>query len=412
MPERMRTLAIVGASARAAAFSALRAGYRVVAADLFADADLARVAPVTRVRQYPDGLADWLAHTECDAWLYTGALENYPDLVDRMAALRPLAGNRGPALRAARDPLHLQTVLSAGGVPFPETRTVAEGLPLDGTWLCKTRSSASGSGVWRLDGRPALERAKREAALFQRCVAGEPAAALFAIRGCRPGDPGQGSENARAALLGVTRQLMSDDPAHPFQYVGSQGPIGLTAPVGVQLATLGSLLATQLGLVGLVGVDLILTPESLHVVEINPRYTASVELVERFTGREVLAGVDGGQGWVGDGAPRLEGSEGRPAGGSEERRVGDPPARSGCFAKTICFATGDVTISAAFHEWALGQSSLDPQRCWLADIPHAGEQIPASRPVLTLFAAAETAPACQEQLAARLAEVKARLYDD
>ena len=147
MTDRIRKLAIVGASARAAAFSAIRAGYEVVAADLFADADLARVAAVTRISNYPEGLADWLAATECDAWMYTGALENYPDLVDRMAAIRPLLGNSGAPLRDVRDPMKLQLALTGAGMLFPETRTSPAGLPLDGSWLCKTYGGASGSGV-------------------------------------------------------------------------------------------------------------------------------------------------------------------------------------------------------------------------------------------------------------------------
>src|SRR5262245_9045814 len=120
MTAPIRKLAIVGASARAAAFSAIRTGFEVVAADMFADADLARVAPVTRIKNYPEGLADWLAATECDAWMYTGALENHPDLIDRMAAIKPLAGNSGKPLRDARDPLKLQAYCKASGVMFPE----------------------------------------------------------------------------------------------------------------------------------------------------------------------------------------------------------------------------------------------------------------------------------------------------
>ena len=53
-------IAIVGASVRAAAASAVRAGFSVAAADLFADEDLREIADATRIRDYPDGLADWL----------------------------------------------------------------------------------------------------------------------------------------------------------------------------------------------------------------------------------------------------------------------------------------------------------------------------------------------------------------
>ncbi len=91
---RLKRLAIAGASVRAAAFSALRAGYDVVTADLFADADLRAHCDATRIEAgYPEALADWLAATECDGWLFTGALENHHELINAMAKLRPLMGS-------------------------------------------------------------------------------------------------------------------------------------------------------------------------------------------------------------------------------------------------------------------------------------------------------------------------------
>jgi uncharacterized protein len=90
------TLAVVGASVRAAAASAVHAGLKAVAADLFADLDLQRVARATRIGRYPKGLLAWLKAMEPkpDAWMYGGALENHPDLVDAMAQLCPLLGRR------------------------------------------------------------------------------------------------------------------------------------------------------------------------------------------------------------------------------------------------------------------------------------------------------------------------------
>ena len=96
------SITIVGASARAAAQSALRAGLRPFAGDLFADADLAGACPTVQVPQYPDGLEGLLASAPAGGWMYTGALENHPDLVDRLAEMRPLWGNRGDVLRRVR----------------------------------------------------------------------------------------------------------------------------------------------------------------------------------------------------------------------------------------------------------------------------------------------------------------------
>ena len=77
----MTNLIILGATARAAAFSAQRAGMRPWCVDLFADADLARACPARRVAldAFPAGLIDALAGAPDGPVIYTGGLENRPD---------------------------------------------------------------------------------------------------------------------------------------------------------------------------------------------------------------------------------------------------------------------------------------------------------------------------------------------
>src|SRR6187431_1478558 len=100
----MGPLILVGASVRAAAFSALRAGFSPYAIDLFADRDLAAVCPAVKVANYPRGLLAALYRAPDAPWIYTGGLENHPRLVDQMAAIRLLLGNCGEALRRVREP--------------------------------------------------------------------------------------------------------------------------------------------------------------------------------------------------------------------------------------------------------------------------------------------------------------------
>src|SRR5205807_493928 len=92
-------LLIVGASARSAAFSVLRAGLRPECADLFADADLRARCPVwcAPPKDYPGGFLDLPAFAAPGPWLYTGGLENRPELIDELARRRqPLWGNPAP----------------------------------------------------------------------------------------------------------------------------------------------------------------------------------------------------------------------------------------------------------------------------------------------------------------------------
>src|SRR5437016_5423412 len=87
-------LLIVGASTRAAAFSALRAGLTPWCADLFVDADLQRRCPVERVapQEYPQCFIAIAANGPPGPWMYTGALENQPAMIETIARRRPLWG--------------------------------------------------------------------------------------------------------------------------------------------------------------------------------------------------------------------------------------------------------------------------------------------------------------------------------
>src|SRR5687767_8413352 len=101
-------LSIVGASARAAAFSAIRAGGSVAASDAFGDADLRAFVPYLEPEgSYPGGLERVLSRMPDAPFAYTGGLENRPDLIGRLALLRPLWGNPPDVLRSCRDPFLL-----------------------------------------------------------------------------------------------------------------------------------------------------------------------------------------------------------------------------------------------------------------------------------------------------------------
>lgn len=383
--ERRRRLAIVGASCRGAAFSARRAGFDVVTADLFADEDLRVFAEAHRVDDYPHGLEQWLARVDAQAWIYTGALENHPDLVDRMAGAKPLWGVAGDALRASRDFWELAVSFERAGLCVPETRSNPNGLPLGGEWLCKTYRGSSGSGVWALDSPDALQRARDREALFQRSLAngaGWPGAALFALAG------------AESVTLGVTRQVVGDprSGAGPFQYAGSiHPPPAISAAVADELLRIRRVLADDLRLRGLVGVDLWVDDQHAWILEINPRYTASVEVLERATGYCAL--LPHARAW---------------GGGRRAPTLCAVPRPAPAVGKLIYFAKQDVHVSDRFSTWALAQSRRWPG---LADVPAPGQFIPAGRPVVTLLAEGAE-PEHGPLFARRVAELEGRLYAD
>ena len=120
---------IIGASARAAAFSAMRCGMRPHCADHFADRDLAAVCPVERVDigQGAEGFAAAAESLPPSPWFYTGGLENHPALVDRISRRHHLWGVGADVLRRVRDPLAVAEVLAAAGIPAPRCASIRKG---------------------------------------------------------------------------------------------------------------------------------------------------------------------------------------------------------------------------------------------------------------------------------------------
>ncbi|HEV3122913.1 MAG TPA: ATP-grasp domain-containing protein [Isosphaeraceae bacterium] len=365
---------ILGANARAAAHSALRANLRPCAIDLFADRDLAACGPALQVPRggYPQALEELARDCPACPWIYTGAIENHPALVERISKKRPLWGVGVDALVGVRDPFALSAALRAAGLPALEVRLTSRGLPRDGSWLVKPIASAGGHGVWQL-----TRGVKRTggSCYFQERKSGTPLAALFV--GSRSG----------TKLLGVTWQWLGR-PGAPFGYRGSVGPWPLEVRERAQVAAMGRAFGSAFGLLGLFGVDFVLHDGAPWPVEVNPRYTASVEVLELALQRAFL---DEHRFACDHAAPLPSRREARPA---------------GVVGKAILFAE-EAVVFANDVAW-------QPPADWfeipiVADIPHPGTQFEPGEPVCTVFARAGTIPACRARLRRALARWRKRL---
>jgi uncharacterized protein len=266
-------LMIFGASTRAAAQSAVRAGFRPICADHFADQDLFELAEVLPLSRYPQGLVAAAASGAAVPWMYTGALENHPGVLRKLASLRRLCGNPADIVARVRDPLAVARVLTAEGLPALPLCSEDQPPPRDGRWLLKPRRSAGGRGIHVWDNSsvalPASRR--REPCYFQRRVSGEPHSALYL------------ATSAQTVLVGVCRQLIGESGlnAGPFAYCGSIGPLDLDPSLERQIVRCGPILGSEFRLRGLFGVDFMIDADSVAwLTEVNPRYTASVEVLE------------------------------------------------------------------------------------------------------------------------------------
>ena len=354
---------------------AVRDGQRVVAFDLFGDLDLRRSAG--RVVTPPDlgggglsALVDAAAIEPAGGVVYGASFENHPALVGRLAERHALLGNTPATLRAVRNPARVGAALRDAGVPYPET-FVADPPERSRRWLRKPLRGGGGTRVheWRGGALPA-------GAFVQERIEGVA---------CSAAAVGDGVD---AVVLGVTEQLVGRRAfgVRGYRWCGNvvppRLPAGERAALLAQARAICSCLAGAFALRGLFGVDFIWDGERAWTVEVNPRPTASLELIEAAYGIGVF---DAHLRACAGGLPRIE---------------ADCVSAAG---KAVVFATEDVAIGDSVRWLERG----------VRDVPHPGERIAAGRPICTLVAQGATpedALAALEDHAARLrAELAPRL---
>jgi predicted ATP-grasp superfamily ATP-dependent carboligase len=362
--------------------SAVGSGIACAAADLFADADLARQADVHCLRAGPRELLTWLPHVACDGWMYVGGLENRPRLMARLAAIRPLWGTPPAAVRRVRSPRKLAEFCAARtelGVRFPEsylphTAPSYVRSAVHGAWLWKPLRGAGGRGVRPFD--PAARGVWR--GIVQCRLAGRLIAAVYLGNGVSAVRIGISTQWAGAAWTG----------ARPFQYCGSLTPCRLAPRQQAAIDALGPALARQFGLQGLFGVDLVIDEQRVWLLEVNPRATASVEALELATGAPLTAWHVAAcrSGWL-------------PA---------SPPAQSRAAGKAILYATaaGEVDRRRS-DQWLAATTWAGGSR--LADVPSTGTQLSAGAPVLSALGVGPRAAAVETLLRGQLAAIRSRL---
>src|SRR5437588_6420633 len=277
----MTRVLLAGVSTRGFAESAVRAGYEVVAVDGFGDLDLrAGAAEVHVIRvggRFSAGAAvAAVRDVSCEAAVYVASFENHPRAVRALAANRVLWGNPPAVLARARDPRRLARVVGDAGLPGPRVRFTRPALHARGGWLVKPLRSGGGDGVavWR--GGAAVPRGS----YLQERISGVTVSLVFSADG------------RRSVPLGLSRILAGETAfgADGFRYcgsiLGSAGDPQFAADDRLlQRATLLAEGVTgAFGLVGVNGVDFVARRGFPYAIEVNPRYTAAMELVERAYG--------------------------------------------------------------------------------------------------------------------------------
>ncbi len=376
---------MVGVSVRALAESAVRSGYQVIALDAFGDSDL---------KSFCEGYSLWRdfqaaysaprlfkasRQLEFDSVSYTSNLENYPSVVRDFSRDAQILGNSPEVLKHIRNWPELYRTLDRDGFRVPRTVHPADTLPddYDGQWLEKPLHSGSGRLVsfWKPG-----QRLKR-GYLLQEFIPGLPCSASFIANG------------HEAVVIGMTEQLIGLPGSHnkKFLYRGNLVPLEdhQRPPDDIsileQVQQIAALLTHEFGLVGFNGFDFILIGGKVCVIEVNPRYGASMEVIERAYNLPVFdlhyKAVTLGT------LPDFD-----------LKNTGKPADHF--IVKTILYADRDG-VAPDTSNWLSGG---------VRDIPHPGESLKKGQPVCTLFAEGNSRSECLTNLNEVAERYKKEIY--
>ncbi len=385
-------LLLLGVSARALARSAAasrpaRASWPggLIVLDYFGDADLRgararppiRILSLTRDLDLPRSIRSLgLAALDLswEAVAFSGGLENRPAILGRLAARGSLLGNGAETVRRVRDPRVLFPFLSRASIPHAPTAPRARRAPREPGARYVWKAARSGSGRQVREARPGEPRPRGH--YLQRFVRGPVLSAAFvAARG-------------RAAILGVSEQIVGFGALGGGGYRYGGNIVGTAAdllpPRALdRIRSIAGALAGEFGLAGLNGIDFVLDGGEPRLIEVNPRYTASMEVLEDLSGRNLfdlhLDAVLSGRLPEGPLAPRR----------------GAPPY----VAKGILYARREVR--------ACDPGILRSLGC--RDRPLAAERIARGQPICTLIVAGRSPAACRRELASRASLVRRAL---
>jgi hypothetical protein len=376
---------ITGVSTRAIAESAFRGGHEVVTLDYFGDRDQRElVENYSLLRDFKrafsaHALLEASRHLKFNSVAYIANLENYPETLQRLTRRGFLLGNSPVILHQVRDWQKLRQICREERIPCAITLLTGESnkAATEFRWLLKPIRSGGGHGIhfWTgelLDGGHVL----------QRYIVGRSASVAFAANG------------KDSVVMGLSEQLigLAELGVREFIWCGNLLPLHLSPTKRLAfietVEDMAARLTRRFGLRGVNGFDLIVADGDdgcarPFLIEVNPRYTASMELVERAYGLNIFS-------------VHLEALAGTLPDFSLAQHTAGP-----YLGKGIVFAGQALTVP----------ETMGGVECGRRDIPFPGDRIKAGHPVCTVFAEGDGRNSCLDKLLASARAVRREIGD-
>ena len=304
----IHNILVIGMDVVSLATSATKAGYKVYTVDYFGDQDLKRVCheSLSIVKQTlgvtcgqlstnfnPEALLQLtmglLKKNTIDVTLLSTGLDDSPDVLFELNDMIPILGNCPHVIKRIRDKMKFFQELERLEIPHPETAMAENfeearkkakdiGYPV----LVKPSKGFGGVGIRKAQGPKELKQAFQHASLIdekvliQEYISGTPASASLI------------SSNNETITLTLNEQLIGVNELgqeEPFGYCGNVVPLVTTRSVMNRCKNTTERITSHFGLIGSNGIDFVISKEGIpYVVEVNPRFQATLECVERVLG--------------------------------------------------------------------------------------------------------------------------------
>jgi predicted ATP-grasp superfamily ATP-dependent carboligase len=364
---------IAAFSGRALAQSARRAGYEPLVADAFGDLDTRDAATTTRVidgamatgfRTKPllaalNALAS-AAKTPPVGLVIGSGFEDKPRLIAALASRYRLLGNDTATYKTSKDPAIFFAKLDELGIAHPMTQPFPPA-ETDG-WLTK-RIGGSGGRHIRVCRAGLTERRRR---YFQKQLTGE----RLSVGGVF------GTDTPRLAL---SRQWITPSREQPFRFGGAVSMPDVAPELRQKLESAALAVASAFRIIGMASFDFIVAGGVPHLLEVNPRPGASLDVLDDSAGSLFRAHL-------------------ATCGAAEPPRSPSQPQT----ARAMAILHADrAALTLGATPW--------PE--WGADRGIPGAVIPKGAPLASVFAEAQTADAAEALARARLAELEDLIYE-